>query len=113
MMQNRILPPSKLEIGSRFSIPRKSEDKINNSPKANERRGVDNVMSAHKRFTAGPEAQMNISLEKEPRFERGKREAPNGDNLSSRNLMLDMRAAAICPSSCKKADKKHASASNE
>ena len=111
--QNSILPPSKLEIGSRFNIPRKREDKINSSPKANERKGVNRAINAHKRFIAGPAAQINISFEKEPRFVFGTRDAPNGDNLISLNLTLDMRAAAICPSSWIKADKKHARASKE
>ena len=97
--QNSILPPSKLDIGSRFNIPRKSEDKMNSCPKLNERSGVDKVMTAHRRFIAGPAEQINISFEKEPRDVIGTSDAPNGDNRISRNLTLDRRAAAICPSS--------------
>lgn len=109
----RILPPSKLDMGSRFNIPRKREEKTKSFPKSKENKCVKGMAAAHKRFTAGPAAQINISLEKEPSVDLGTRDAPKGDNLISRNLTLDMRAAAICPSSCRKADKKQAKASNE
>jgi hypothetical protein len=93
-----ILPPSKLDMGSKFNMPRKSDDKINRSRKSHDI-GINNEKNTHKKFMAGPAAQINISLEKEPMFELGISAAPNGDSLISRNFTLDIRAAAICPSS--------------
>ena len=95
IMQNTIRPPSKLEIGNKFNIPRKSEDKIKSCPNSNARNGVDKVRIAHNIFMAGPAMQMNISFENEPRVDAGTRDAPNGDKRISLNLTLDLCAAAI------------------
>ena len=56
-------------------------------------------MAAHKKFTDGPAAHINISEEKLPISADGISDAPNGVRRISRNLTFEIRAANMCPSS--------------
>jgi hypothetical protein len=61
-MQKSILPPSKSDIGRRFSTPRKSDVCKNISEKSDLSLKINTSIAALKRFAIGPARQINISF---------------------------------------------------
>ena len=85
---NRILPPSKSDIGSIFNIPRKSDEAMKSFKNSPMLLNIKTENTAHKKFMAGPEAQITISLKKLPISVRGINVAPKGVSFISRNFTL-------------------------
>ena len=89
---NSIRPPSKLDIGKRFSAPKKSEDdaKYSKNKFSNGKR-----MKKERKFTNGPAAQSKISFLNEKIGDEGVRPAPKAPIDNSLSVIFKSLAAQM------------------
>ena len=94
----KILPPSKVLIGSRFNVPKIADEKIKNETALDCVLRISKIMTV-KKLKSGPKKESNISCQYEVRMPFVFNLAPRIPKENSVSSILNSFEATICPDS--------------